>query len=147
MIDGRLLAALQALLAGRDGRLLAHDGALRAANPARRVAGHERRLADLATRMPLADPAGLVRGREAHLDAHAALLSRVIAGLCERAEARLAAHDATLRVVSPLATLQRGYAIVQIPDGQVLRSPVGVADGQELRLRLAEGDLSARAVG
>lgn len=147
VIDGRLLAALQALLVSCDGRLLAHDVSLRAADPARRVAAHERRLADLAARMPLADPAALMRGRESHLDAHAALLSRVIVGLFERAEARLAAHDAALRVVSPLATLQRGYAIVQIPDGQVLRSPVGVADGQDLRLRLADGDLSARAVG
>lgn len=145
-LDGRMLAALRALLGGHGARMLTHDTALRAANPARRVSAHERRLAELASRMPLADPAGLVRVREHQLNAHAALLARVMAGMYERAEARLAAHDAALRVVSPLATLQRGYAIVQTAEGLVLRSPDGVPDGQDLRLRLAEGELSARAV-
>lgn len=145
-LEGRLLAALRALLADHGGRMLAHDTALRAANPGRRVTAYERRLVELATRMPFADPAGLVRGRERQLDVHAALLVRAMLGMYERAEARLAAHDAALRIVSPLATLQRGYAIVQTLDGLVLRSPEGVTDGQDLRLRLAHGDLGARAV-
>jgi exodeoxyribonuclease VII large subunit len=146
VLDGRLVAALRALLAGHGGRMLAHDTALRAADPLRRVTAHERRLAELAARMPFVDPASLIRGRERQLDGHATLLARAMAGMHERAEARLTAHDAALRIVSPLATLQRGYAIVQTLDGLVLRSPDGVTDGQDLRLRLAEGDLSARAV-
>lgn len=146
VLDGRVVAALRSLLVRHGGRMLAHDTALRAADPLRRITAHQRRLAEFATRMPFADPSGLIRGREQLLNGHAALLLRAITGMYERAEARLAAHDAALRVVSPLATLQRGYAIVQTVDGLVLRSPDGVTDGEDLRLRLAEGDLSARAV-
>ncbi|BCB85190.1 exodeoxyribonuclease VII large subunit [Phytohabitans suffuscus] len=50
---------------------------------------------------------------------------------------------ARLRALSPAATLERGYAIVQRADGQVVRAPSDVAKGDELRVRLAEGDLSA----
>ena len=45
----------------------------------------------------------------------------------------------------PDATLRRGYAIVQrADDGAVVRAPADVADGDALRLRLAEGELAAR---
>ncbi len=46
--------------------------------------------------------------------------------------------------LSPAATLARGYAVVQTEDGAVLRSP-DVADGAALRIRLAGGELAARA--
>jgi len=50
---------------------------------------------------------------------------------------------ARLRALSPSATLDRGYAIVQRADGAVVRSPDDVATGDPLRLRLAGGDLTA----
>jgi len=51
---------------------------------------------------------------------------------------------ARLRALSPAATLERGYAIVQrAADGTVLRDPSDVEDGEELRVRLARGDLTA----
>lgn len=47
-----------------------------------------------------------------------------------------------LAAVSPLATLQRGYAILQREDdGAVVRSPAQTSEGERLRARLAEGEL------
>ncbi|MDG4784556.1 exodeoxyribonuclease VII large subunit [Micromonospora sp. WMMD1102] len=50
---------------------------------------------------------------------------------------------ARLRALSPAATLNRGYAIVQRADGHVVRAPGEVAAGDPLRVRLAEGELGA----
>jgi exodeoxyribonuclease VII large subunit len=52
--------------------------------------------------------------------------------------------DRRCRALSPQATLERGYAVVQ-SDGRALRSPKGVTTGQSLSIRLAEGDLEAVA--
>jgi exodeoxyribonuclease VII large subunit len=43
--------------------------------------------------------------------------------------------------VSPLATLERGYAIVFDATGNVLRSTAAVSPGERLRVRLADGEL------
>jgi exodeoxyribonuclease VII large subunit len=47
-----------------------------------------------------------------------------------------------VRALSPLKTLERGYAIVQAADGSVVRESAGVAEGQGLSVRLAAGRLA-----
>jgi len=54
---------------------------------------------------------------------------------------------ARVRTLSPQATLDRGYAVVQKVDGSIVRSPKALAKGEELRLRLAEGVAVATATG
>jgi exodeoxyribonuclease VII large subunit len=54
---------------------------------------------------------------------------------------------ARLRALSPAATLQRGYAIVQRADGHVVRAADEVAKGEALRVRLAVGELAATVDG
>jgi exodeoxyribonuclease VII large subunit len=54
---------------------------------------------------------------------------------------------ARLRALSPAATLHRGYAIVQRADGQVVRVAAEVGKGDPLRVRLAEGELTATVDG
>ena len=46
-----------------------------------------------------------------------------------------------LHGASPLAILERGYAIVTGPDGATLRDSAAVAAGDSLRVRLARGAL------
>jgi exodeoxyribonuclease VII large subunit len=50
---------------------------------------------------------------------------------------------ARLRALSPAATLERGYAIVQRADGHVVRAADEVSTGDTLRVRLADGELRA----
>ena len=49
-----------------------------------------------------------------------------------------------LHAVSPLATLGRGYAILQRDDGRAVRAANEVARGDQIRARLAEGELTLR---
>ncbi|MER7888276.1 exodeoxyribonuclease VII large subunit [Micromonospora sp. NPDC048909] len=54
---------------------------------------------------------------------------------------------ARLRALSPAATLDRGYAIVQRADGHVVRAASEVGKGDPLRVRLADGELAATVDG
>lgn len=66
--------------------------------------------------------------------------------LAERAS-MLAAARASLEALGPLATLERGYAIVRGGDGHVLTDPTAAPAGSPLRIRLAGGSLDARSEG
>jgi exodeoxyribonuclease VII large subunit len=48
-----------------------------------------------------------------------------------------------VRALSPAATLERGYAVVQDPAGHVVRSPDQVSEGTKLQIRVAGGTLQA----
>lgn len=60
------------------------------------------------------------------------------------AEKRLGLAAASLDALSPLAVLQRGYAIAQKQDGTLLRDAKSVSIGDSVRVRLANGTLGAR---
>nr|MBA3485698.1 exodeoxyribonuclease VII large subunit [Lysobacter sp.] len=47
----------------------------------------------------------------------------------------------SLEAVSPLATVARGYAIVQHPDGRIVRSVLDAAPGDRLDAVLVDGRL------
>jgi exodeoxyribonuclease VII large subunit len=54
---------------------------------------------------------------------------------------------AGLRALSPLATLARGYAIAQLPDGSVLRDAADAPVGTVLRVTVEQGSVAARSEG
>ncbi len=56
--------------------------------------------------------------------------------------ARLAQLSGRLRALSPLAVLERGYAIA-MKDGKALRNTTGIQRGDALSIRLAKGELQA----
>jgi exodeoxyribonuclease VII large subunit len=62
----------------------------------------------------------------------------------QRARQRLGLAAASLDALSPLAVLQRGYAIALDSKGQLLRDAKSVSPGDEVRLRLARGRLQTR---
>ena len=53
----------------------------------------------------------------------------------------------TLHAVSPLATLDRGYAIVADAAGKVVQDAVSLAAGDRVEARLARGRFSATVTG
>ncbi|MFN3965312.1 MAG: exodeoxyribonuclease VII large subunit [Silanimonas lenta] len=142
---------------------------LQAGHPRRRLQhGHER-AAGLRQRLQAAQAARLAR-RQAALDALARRLAAQAPALrLQRLRQRLALlgnrqHTALrrglqarlgllrelgrgLHAVSPLATLGRGYAILQREDGQAVRAASEVAPGEPLEARLAEGRLRLRVDG
>lgn len=56
---------------------------------------------------------------------------------------RLAHAQALLGERSPQAILNRGYAIVRDASGKVIRSATAVAEGSEISVRLADGEIGA----
>jgi exodeoxyribonuclease VII large subunit len=82
----------------------------------------------------------LERLRE-RLTASAARLRHASSLLVERRRAELERSAAKLRALSPLATLDRGYAIVR-HEGAVVRSAAVLSAGAEVDVRLAEGGFS-----
>jgi len=117
----RLTAAWQRRIAADRARLRHADAVLRAAHPRRRLSRLRERLAALATR-----PQSAI-GRRLANDAM-----------------RLRGLARSLHAVSPLATVARGYAILQQPDGRVVRSVLDTAPGDRLDARLSDGNLSVR---
>jgi exodeoxyribonuclease VII large subunit len=64
--------------------------------------------------------------------------------LAERRRAALSEAAARLNALSPLATLQRGYAVARAPDGRALTSVGAFAPGDDFRLLLRDGEIAAR---
>ena len=62
----------------------------------------------------------------------------------QQARERLGLAAASLDALSPLAVLQRGYAIAQDKSGALLRDAKSVGVGDEVRVRLVKGRLNTR---
>jgi exodeoxyribonuclease VII large subunit len=107
--------------------------------------GEQHRLDALRSRPVLNRPEAIVDSRIAEVDALRTRAGRGLDNRISAAEADLHHTVARLRALSPAATLHRGYAIVQRRDGRVVRVPDEVCAGDPLRIRLAGGELAARA--
>jgi exodeoxyribonuclease VII large subunit len=103
----------------------------------------QHRLDAIRSRPALARPEAMIEQREADTTALRERGTRCLGHRLDRADGELAHTLARLRALSPAATLQRGYAIVQRQDGTVVRSPAEVSPADPLRIRLAGGDLAA----
>ncbi len=75
------------------------------------------------------------------------LANRLVAACRQRLtqeQHRLAQATARLETLSPLRVLARGYALLQHPDGRLLRSVTDIQPAQGFSVRLADGILQAR---
>lgn len=120
----RLVVAWQRRLERQHAQLRHADAVLRATHPQRRLARLRERLAELGPR-PQA----------------------TIARRLGDAALRLRGLARSLQTVSPLATVARGYAILQHADGRVVRSVADAAPGDALDARLSDGSLRVRVEG
>ncbi|HWS59233.1 MAG TPA: exodeoxyribonuclease VII large subunit [Actinotalea sp.] len=105
------------------------------------------RLAAIRSRPALARPEGLVEGHELEVER---LRTRARRAVEESLRAKAAAVDhlnAQVRALSPAATLERGYAVVQrADDGSVVRSPDDVAEHDLVQVRVAGGRFEAQVL-
>jgi exodeoxyribonuclease VII large subunit len=122
-----------------------------AARLRRAVAGHVRHeqaiLDGLLSRPVLADPHRLVDARQQQVLASRERARRCLAARLDRGEDDIRHLSSQVRALSPAATLDRGYAVVQREDGVVVRDPSDVAAGDHLRLRVAAGEIAAQVAG
>lgn len=97
------------------------------------------RVGQLRTRPALSSSTWIVDVRSEELTRHVARGAELIDRLIERAGSTVAELAGQLRSLSPQRTLDRGYAIAQLPDGAVLRRASDVRAGTALLLTLADG--------
>jgi exodeoxyribonuclease VII large subunit len=73
-----------------------------------------------------------------------ARLQTVIQQTLEQRSHRLAVQAGKLHTVSPLATLDRGYAIVSDSgNGKIMANTAGIKPGQQLTTRLSDGQFTS----
>ncbi len=120
-LDMRLRRAQQQYLQQRQALLTRLDTRLAAQHPRRSLALLRQQLDSLASRLPRAMHSQLRQQRQ-----------------------QLQALGQQLHIVSPLATLGRGYSILLDERGQAIRSAQHTQPGQRVTARLGEGQLSLR---
>ena len=99
-------------------------------------------LKELNERLQRHSPTQLLGRLQLQQDLLAQRLGTAVLGLLAEKRRRLELACRSLDTISPLATLQRGYAIVsQLPERRILRQAASVKAGDRLEARLAEGTL------
>ncbi|MEU3651863.1 exodeoxyribonuclease VII large subunit [Streptomyces sp. NPDC032161] len=105
----------------------------------------ERGLAYALARPSMEHPQRMVDERESEIDALAGRSRRVLGHLLDRADSELAHTRARVVALSPAATLERGYAVLQRADGHVVRAPEDAGPvGEVLRARVSGGEFAVR---
>ena len=106
-----------------------------------RLAREQHLVDTLRSRPVLAAPVTMVRDHEIRLAGLRARSHRAASSRVSGAASDLSHTRARVRALSPQATLDRGYAVVQGGDGAVLRE--APAAGERLHIRVAEGQFTA----
>ncbi len=108
-----------------------------------RIAAESQALDQIRSRPVLTQPTSIVDIRRQDLDLTIARSRNAFGQRLHRAHDDLAHQLARVRALSPLATLERGYAIVQANDGSHVTSPEDLAEGDTISVRVAHGRIGA----
>ena len=101
------------------------------------------RIANFMGRPVMKDPMVLITTRADVIVALKDRSHRSFGTRLKLAKEELKQVKARVRALSPQATLDRGYSVVQLANGDIVTDPKSVKAGELLRLRLAKGELQA----
>ena len=100
-------------------------------------------IAQLRNRPVMKDPMVMVTTRRDELKALRDRALRGFTSLLEIEKKELKGVRDHLRSLSPQSTMDRGYAVVQLSDGKILRDATKLKIGTALRIRVAKGETGA----
>ena len=100
-------------------------------------------ISQLRNRPVMKDPMVMVTTRRDELKALRDRAFRGFASLIEIEKKELKGVRDHLRSLSPQSTMDRGYAVVQLTDGKILRDATKLKAGTALRIRVAKGETGA----
>ena len=92
----------------------------------------------------LQDPMSYVEDRQQQLDYYCQRLAQGLSAAAGRERERFARLAASLDALSPLKVLGRGYAIARRTDGGIVRSISDAVPGDELSLRVTDGEITCQ---
>jgi exodeoxyribonuclease VII large subunit len=107
------------------------------------VERESRALADLRARPVLAEPRSLLHARSVEVSDLRDRGRRCFDHALARASDDVTHQRARARALSPLATFERGYAVVQGAGGEFVTSVAAVTPGAALSIRVADGRIGA----
>ncbi|MBF5080436.1 exodeoxyribonuclease VII large subunit [Quadrisphaera sp. INWT6] len=112
----------------------------------RLLEAEEAGLRALRSRPVLADPRALLAEPTRTVAEARERGRRALEGRLREQAGVLTGLAASVRALSPAAVLERGYAVLQTDEGQVVRSPEDAPTGEWLRARLARGSIVVEVV-
>ncbi|CAB4756770.1 unannotated protein [freshwater metagenome] len=101
------------------------------------------RIAGFMNRQIMREPITIVTNRLEFVNGLIARSFRQMSGALAVASEEISGLRTQVRTLSPQATLDRGYSVIQKSDGQVVRKASEIKSGEKLRLRLAQGEVGA----
>ncbi|HEX4030392.1 MAG TPA: exodeoxyribonuclease VII large subunit [Terracidiphilus sp.] len=137
--EPRMVALLYRLAQRFDELAFRHEAALSA-----QLRQRQTRIAALTAAVLRHDPRRALAQARQQLLAMRSRLDRAMERLAHASAASLTALDARLHSLSPLAVLDRGYALVRSSDGALIRSTAQLASGHIVTTRLADGAFTSR---
>jgi len=120
------------------------DARLRAADPRARLMRMRKRLEEASQRLMAAGPAAAIAANRSRMQALEHGLSVRVNARLHAAQLRLEPLAARVGALSPVAILDRGYAIVTNEQGQVVKSPSDAPAATLVQARVARGVITAR---
>lgn len=106
----------------------------------------QRQLDSLRSRPVLARPSSMVDEAVRIVAEQRARARRSVLNRIDRAGDEIGHHLARVRGLSPLATLERGYAVAQLPDGSVVTRIDQTSVDSDITVRVVDGTLTARTL-
>jgi len=100
-------------------------------------------IAQLRNRPVMKDPSVMVTTRRDEIKGWRDRSIRSFTSILEIEKKELRGVKAHLRSLSPQSTMDRGYAVVQLEDGAIVRDAAKAKSGTRLRIRVAKGETSA----
>ena len=100
-------------------------------------------IAQMRNRPVMKDPSVMVTSRRDEIKSWRDRSIRGFASLLEIEKKELKGIKAHLRSLSPQSTMDRGYAVVQLEDGSIVRDASKAKAGTRLRIRVAKGETRA----
>jgi exodeoxyribonuclease VII large subunit len=100
-------------------------------------------IAQLRNRPVMKDPSVMVTSRRDEIKGWRDRSIRGFTSLLEIEKKELKGVKAHLRSLSPQSTMDRGYAVVQLEDGSIVRDASKAKAGTHLRIRVAKGETRA----
>lgn len=107
------------------------------------IRGRQREVAGLAADVLHHEPRQMLARMRERLAVGNTRMERSLERTLRRSVARVESLDARLRSLSPLAVLERGYALVLGADGTLIRTTGQLAAGDHVRTRLSDGEFGS----
>jgi exodeoxyribonuclease VII large subunit len=104
-------------------------------------------LSHLASRLQRYSPESRIRSDRQRLDELAHRADTTLSHRMMLQKTRLIALEQRLKSLNPLAVLNRGYAVVSKPDGNLVRRVEQASPGDDINIRVSDGEFEARVEG